>query len=346
MILKRDFIMYDDFYEIFLPQPEIWKPVVGYEEIYAVSNLGHIRNIKSGKTLAHKYDKYGVDNVCLSNKRATKSFSVCKLMVASFCKGFEYLDHKDGCLKNNILSNIVVIKNYHPRFNQMASFEESFMTKELVREMFDYHESGYLTWKKRPPEHFSNLHKYRIFNTSNKGKRAGYFNKRTDSKQAGFGYWRVGITLGFHLRHFKLHRLIFLYHYGYLPTVVDHMDGDTNNNKVENLRESDHQQNSCNLNINVNNTTGFKGVTFDVRLTKKPWRAGIVSEGVTYFLGNYGSAEEAAHAYNLASEVLHKDFSRLNIINFDTKNFKTENKFFKEVYPQLLKEYEEYCNNE
>lgn len=41
---------------------------------------------------------------------------------------------------------------------------------------------------------------------------------------------------------YPLHRLVFLYHYGYTPECIDHIDGDKFNNKIENLRASTHEE--------------------------------------------------------------------------------------------------------
>ena len=35
-----------------------------------------------------------------------------------------------------------------------------------------------------------------------------------------------------------LHRLIWQYHYGKIPTIVDHINGDTSDNRIENLRST------------------------------------------------------------------------------------------------------------
>lgn len=339
--------MYDEFYKVFLPQPEVWKDVVGYEDLYTVSNHGRIKNKIKGNILAHKYDKYGVDNVALSNKGHTKSFSVCKLMVASFYTECSYLEHFDGILKNNVLWNIKVINQYKPSFNNLELFNEDTLTKELLRDIFDYHEDGYLLWKKRPPEHFADLKKYRVFNTMNCGKIAGYYNKRTDSKRDDFGYWRVGITLGTKLKHFKLHRLIFKWHYGYLPDVVDHKDANQRNNKIDNLREGNVQKNSCNLRKNINNTSGYKGVTKSTNPKRKHklFIANIVSEGKRYYLGSYETAEDAAYAYDCAAKVLHKDFCYTNNVK-KTSNFSFNAKFFLGLYQELLEKFNQQKHSE
>lgn len=47
-------------------------------------------------------------------------------------------------------------------------------------------------------------------------------------------------------RTYLVHRLIWLYHYGYMPNwprVIDHIDGDPTNNRLENLREVTLSQN-------------------------------------------------------------------------------------------------------
>jgi hypothetical protein len=61
---------------------------------------------------------------------------------------------------------------------------------------------------------------------------------------------------------YLLHRLIFLYHYGYIPDVLDHKDRDRSNNKIENLRAATNSINASNTKVYKSSTTGVKGVTF------------------------------------------------------------------------------------
>jgi len=59
-----------------------------------------------------------------------------------------------------------------------------------------------------------------------------------------------------------VHRLIFLFHHGYLPPVLDHIDGDQLNNKIENLREVTRSQNNMNSKVSRRSKTGYKGITW------------------------------------------------------------------------------------
>jgi hypothetical protein len=59
---------------------------------------------------------------------------------------------------------------------------------------------------------------------------------------------------------YVIHRLIFLFHYGYLPKIIDHIDNDSTNNKIENLREATQQQNCINRKLHKTNKSGCKNV--------------------------------------------------------------------------------------
>ena len=73
------------------------------------------------------------------------------------------------------------------------------------------------------------------------------------------GYVQVGIKYRYHYAH----RLIFLMHHGYMPEIVDHIDGNKTNNKIENLREATSRQNNQNQSLHRNNTSGIKGVMWN-----------------------------------------------------------------------------------
>lgn len=221
----------------------------------------------------------------------------------------------------------------------MSKLTEKDLTQELLKEMFDYHEDGYLVWKERPITHFDTESNWKRFNTPNRGVRAGYFNKRTDSNREGFGYYRVGITLkglGFTIGHFKLHRLIFAYHHGYFPELVDHKDNYTTNNKIDNLRSATLQQNGFNSAPNYNKK--YKGVSYFK--SRGVYRASLHVREDTYFLGNYKNEDEAAQSYNIACKRLYEDYSLLNNTPFPEDKVTLKGKFWEQILPKLLREKE------
>lgn len=56
------------------------------------------------------------------------------------------------------------------------------------------------------------------------------------------------------------HRLAWFYVHGEWPNVIDHIDGDGLNNRLENLRNVDHKDNSRNMARPVTNKSGVIGV--------------------------------------------------------------------------------------
>lgn len=104
------------------------------------------------------------------------------------------------------------------------------------------------------------------------------------------------------------HCLVWLYTYGAFPKgLIDHVDCDKSNNRLENLRESSNAENQRNRGKNSNNTSGYKGVVWCKRTRK--WKAQICTDGKTKSIGRCVSKEEAYHARCLAAKELHKEFN-------------------------------------
>lgn len=89
---------------------------------------------------------------------------------------------------------------------------------------------------------------------------------------------------------------------------VDHIDGDGLNNRRSNLRAATRQQNSSNQKIRMKNTSGFKGVSWDKQMNK--WRAKIMSNYRSTFLGLFTTKDLAYQAYLAASKRMHGEFGR------------------------------------
>ena len=109
-------------------------------------------------------------------------------------------------------------------------------------------------------------------------------------------------------KNYLAHRLIFLLHYGYLPNVVDHIDGNPSNNRIENLRESSMQTNQYNRKINKNNTSGIKNVYFCKKAQK--WRVELKVNKQKKSFGRYEDLELAEFVAHEARQKYHKEFSR------------------------------------
>ena len=100
---------------------EEWKPVVGYEGLYEVSNLGRVKSlprngtIKTEKILRQYENGYGYLHVGLRNN-GLKTKLVHRLVADAFLnyiskKGDIVIDHIDNNKQNNILSNLQIISH-------------------------------------------------------------------------------------------------------------------------------------------------------------------------------------------------------------------------------------------
>jgi len=150
------------------------------------------------------------------------------------------------------------------------------LTQERSRELFDYHEAGYLIRR------------------SSTGQRA-LKGSRTSIKVNGSGYQRVRIDgVGY-----QLHLVIYLWHHGYFPEhQVDHRDQIKTHNWISNLREVTQSCNRRNCGNSAANASGIRGVHYAKRAGR--WQATIGKEKLIW-LGYFEDLTEAV-AHRLAAE--------------------------------------------
>lgn len=91
---------------------------------------------------------------------------------------------------------------------------------------------------------------------------------------------------------------------------VDHKNMNPLDNRKSNLRICSSSQNKHNKVPQVDNTTGYKGVSKRVDTGK--YRAYIFVNGKQLTLGNYISAEQAARAYDAAAKKYFGEFAHPN----------------------------------
>lgn len=112
------------------------------------------------------------------------------------------------------------------------------LTQERVRELFTYHD-GHLYWK----EARSNIPA---------GRKAGW---------KGKCHYYVSIDE----RKWGLHQLVWLWHFGTLPPLIDHINRDGHDNRISNLRAASFAQNSMNAKKRSNTSSRYKGVSYNRR---------------------------------------------------------------------------------
>ena len=106
----------------------------------------------------------------------------------------------------------------------------------------------------------------------------------------------------------RVHRLVFLYFYGFMPSQVDHIDGNRQNNQIENLREATSAQN--NQNRVATGASKIKGVVWHKQ--SKKWVASICINRKSVHLGSFEKIEDAAQVATDARKKLHGKFARGN----------------------------------
>jgi hypothetical protein len=87
---------------------------------------------------------------------------------------------------------------------------------------------------------------------------------------------------------------------------VDHRNGDTLDNRRENLRPATNAQNQANSGLRKNNTLGVKGVSYHPKRNR--WQARIGVGGQRLSLGYFASVVEAAEAYRQKAIEVHGEF--------------------------------------
>jgi len=157
------------------------------------------------------------------------------------------------------------------------------ITQQQALDTFEYRE-GKLYWKY--------VKSIRI----KAGEEAG----RTD----GQGYR----TVRFNYKMYRTHHLIYLMFHGVLPKIIDHINGNRLDNRIENLRIATESQNNCNKVRQINNTSGSKNVKWHERIKKYEVSVQINKE--RKYIGVFEDLELADLVAQMAREKYHGQFAR------------------------------------
>lgn len=172
---------------------------------------------------------------------------------------------------------------------------------EIIFLTLEYNaESGKLSWKHRDSAHAEKLGMDEIS--------IKHFNKKYAGKEilnkASTGYIQVCFKFRNSLINEDItllaHRVSWFLFYKYWPKIIDHIDGDKLNNKIDNLREVTHSENIYNSKKRTDNTSGKVGVSFKV--DKNKWKAYYNQDGKQIHLGYFETLDEAVKARNAWEE--------------------------------------------
>ncbi len=102
-------------------------------------------------------------------------------------------------------------------------------------------------------------------------------------------------------KYYQAHRVAWVMYYGKEPEYgIDHIDGDTSNNAISNLRDVPQSVNCKNSSIKSSNKSGFNGVTWMKK--SKRWRARLMFNGKDVHLGFYKEKKDAISARVFANK--------------------------------------------
>lgn len=160
------------------------------------------------------------------------------------------------------------------------------LDQKYLNECFSYNkDTGLLSWKTRPEHHFKLKRNASVFNS--KYPKTIACHKKLSK---GWPYRAVKYKGG----SMSAHRVIFVMLYGnYDNKEIDHVNGDSADNRLCNLRLASSSENQRNRAIGKNNTSGVLGVSWCKR--RKKWCVGIAKSigARTSTIGRFNDLEFA-----------------------------------------------------
>jgi hypothetical protein len=141
------------------------------------------------------------------------------------------------------------------------------------------------------------------------------------------GYLRVNLFKESKRKSLYVHQLMAITFLGHKPNgnklVVDHMDNDKTNNRLDNLQVISSRENSSKDQWRHNPSSYFVGVSYSSG--KKKWESSICVNGISFYLGCFKNESNAGQEYANALEYIDK---RSNLIDYP---FKTNRRGFNEA---------------
>lgn len=152
---------------------------------------------------------------------------------------------------------------------------------------------------------FKEIINYPNYEISNQGSIRNKINHKMLSLINKNGYLCINLCKEGHVKQHYVHRLVAL---NFLENpnnkrVVDHINNIKTNNNISNLRWCDQMQNCFNRKLNLNSSSGIKGVCFDKRTNK--FRSYIKNT----YLGSFKTKEQAQRHRMRMAHLVFQEFT-------------------------------------
>jgi HNH endonuclease/AP2 domain len=119
------------------------------------------------------------------------------------------------------------------------------------------------------------------------------------------GYWRIKHNH----KNLQAHRVVWYLHHQEWPShEIDHINGNKNDNRIENLRIATRSQNLRNQSTPKKNKSGHKNVSFDP--AKNKWLVRLSVNGKNKSIGRFAEISDAINAAIAARNKYHGSFAR------------------------------------
>ncbi len=133
-------------------------------------------------------------------------------------------------------------------------------------------------------------------------------NRAPKGSMAGVCYNRGEIGIRFGGKRYLAHRLAWWFEHGEMPKQIDHQNGNPSDNRLDNLRP-------CTQSENLQNKRGHNKAGLPKGVSYRKGGRYQAMIGINYkqiYLGCFGTATEAALAYDRAARKHFGEFARLN----------------------------------
>jgi hypothetical protein len=131
--------------------------------------------------------------------------------------------------------------------------------------------------------------------------------KNLIDKEAGCNKHTYG-TVMLDKKSYCVHRVIYCMHTGEWPQIVDHINNDPKDHRIENLRAATHSTNNMNKSAQSNSKTGIKNLCWSN--THQKWLVQIQKNGKKMFSRMFKDFELAEFVAEEARRKYHGEFAR------------------------------------